>query len=92
MDSLLDSAIEALDDLKYKGFDNSDKQSIQNYVSTFDTVQTVYVDNNIMYNRAYFSTKAELQSLANAYSNIVQYNDTHVTLNISRMVLYLILL
>lgn len=29
MDSLLDSAIEALDDLKYKGFDNSDKQSIQ---------------------------------------------------------------
>lgn len=86
MDSLLDNAIEALDNLKYKGFDNSDKQSIKNYVSTFDTVQTVYVDNNIMYNRAYFSTKAELESLANAYSNIVQYSDTHVTLNISRMV------
>ncbi len=86
MDSLLDNAIEALDNLKYKGFDNSDKQSIKNYVSTFDTVQTVYVDNNIMYNRAYFSTKAELESLSNAYSSIVNFNDTNVTLNISRMV------
>ena len=86
MDSLLDNAIEALDNLKYKGFDNSDKQSIKNYVSTFDTVQTVYVDNNIMYNRAYFSTKAELESLSNAYSIIVNFNDTNVTLNISRMV------
>lgn len=63
MDSLLDSAIEALDDLKYKGFDNSDKQSIQNYVSTFDTVQTVYVDNNIMYNRAYFLLKQNFNHL-----------------------------
>ena len=39
-----------------------------------------------MYNRAYFSTKAELESLSNAYSSIVNFNDTNVTLNISRMV------
>lgn len=46
----------------------------------------IYAKTKYRYNRAYFSTKAELKSLANAYSNIVQYSDTHVTLNISRMV------
>ena len=86
MDNLLDNAIDNLDNLSYKGFDDSDRQSIKNYASTFDTIQTVYVDNNIMYNRVYFSTKSELQELSNSHNNIFTFDGNIVTLNVSRMV------
>ena len=84
MDSLLDSAVEGLNKLKYKGLSN---QNLINYASSFNTNEAVYVDGNYMYNRAYFTPESGLGALSNNASNVV-YDSTakSVSLTISQMV------
>lgn len=84
MDSLLNNAIENLNNLKYKGLSN---QNIINYASSFNTNEAVYIDVNYMYNRAYFTPESGLGALSNSASNIVYDGTTKsVSLTISQMV------
>lgn len=84
MDSLLNDAVEDLNGLKYSGLSN---QTIINYASTFNTNEAVYIDDNYMYNRAYFTPETGLGALSNSSSNIV-YDSTvkSVSLTVSQMV------
>lgn len=54
MDELFNRVLNNFSNNKIKGLDN--KSSIVNYVAYFDTVNSVYVDDDCMYNKAYISS------------------------------------
>lgn len=86
MDDLVGSVSTAVSKAKIKGLKDDVKKSITNYVSTFDTYNSVYVDDNIMYNRAYFAADTTaLNTLVEQKSNI-NYNSNGLALDVAHMV------
>ena len=94
MDKIISNAAENMNSFKVKGLSSSltknIKTSITNYINTFDTANSVYVDNNIMYNRAYFAASdTELAAMGAKYSNFTYSNNGNnrkMSMNISHMV------
>lgn len=85
MNELFDASVEKLNKIKQKGISSSNKTSIINYAHTFNTTDSVYIDNYVMYNSAYLSTKDNLTVLANNKSNVSVFGST-VSLEISHMI------
>lgn len=90
MDELIGNIAQLVSSSKIKGVSSDVKKAITNYVNTFDTANSVYVDNYTMYNRAYFAAdESELVNLSNTCSNI-NYSTTNDTkrlaLEVSHMV------
>lgn len=82
MDQLLNHSIENLNDFKQKGVD---VKSIINFAKVFNTSDTVYVDDNYMYNKAYFTESSEIEDLASTEDNMTYHNEK-LSLEISQMV------
>lgn len=90
MDELVGDAATAINNLKIKNVKkdllSNIKTSVTNYVKTFDTANSVYVDNNVMYNRAYFAADvATLEDLGNMNANI-NYMGNKLSLEVAHMV------
>lgn len=86
MDELVGKVSTALSTSKIKGLPGDAKKSMTNYLSTFDTTNSVYVDNNVMYNRAYFiADTTEMAVLANSKTNI-DVNGDKFSVSVAHMV------
>lgn len=90
MDDLIGDAATSINNLKIKNVKkdllSSIKTSVTNYVNTFDTANSVYVDNNVMYNRAYFAADvATLEELEKNNANI-NYMGDKLSLEVAHMV------
>lgn len=93
MDKMIKEAAENMNGFKVKGLSSAlttnIKTSVTNYIGTFDTANSVYVDNNLMYNRAYFASEDECKELGNKYNNYSYTtvdSKTKLSMNISHMV------
>lgn len=88
MENALRTSIEKINNLKIKGLKKTESEVVRNavinYASTFNTYDTVYVDDNLMYNRVYFAKNSE--ELSNLRSENISINGDSLSLTVSHMV------
>ena len=89
MDSILNESIEKINNLKIKGLKKTESEvvrnSVINYARTFNTYDTVYVDDNLMYNRVYFAASSDELADLNSHES-VNYTAGALSLTLSHMV------